>query len=119
VLFYGTTGTGPEHGIGGDLSGFFDGGQVRLVGQTDFNVTVRVRAWYNGGGVYSSYAQALAAGHNVGQSNLLPLFATPPPGPVMSLDGLQPFTVGIPEPSILVISVLCGAAWLLFRRRRM
>jgi hypothetical protein len=87
VLFFGTTGTGPSHGFDGDGSGFFDTGQVVLVPQTDFNVTLRVRAWYNGGGVYMSYAQAQAAGHNVGESNLLPLYMTAPPGPAQNLDG--------------------------------
>src|SRR5688572_17208478 len=44
ALFFGTTGIGPSHGIGGDLSGFFEGGEARLFGQTDFNVTVQIWA---------------------------------------------------------------------------
>jgi hypothetical protein len=118
ALFFGTTGVGSGHGFDGDGSGFFDGGIVRLSGLTGFYATFQVRAWYNGGRLYTSYAQALAAGHNVGQSNLLPLYLSFPPGPPNNLDGLQPFTVGIPEPSAFVLAALGGVALLLFRRRR-
>ena len=107
--FFDTTGLG--------AAGFFDAGQVRLLGQTQFEVTVQIRAWYNGDGIYSSYAQAQAAGHNVGQSNLLPLDVSPPPGPPVPLFGLQPFTVGVPEPSTFVLAMLGGTLLLLFRRR--
>jgi hypothetical protein len=118
AIFWGTTGVGAGHGFDGDGSGFFDGGVAQLIGQVDFDVTVQIRAWYNGGGIYASYAEALAAGHNVGQSNLLPLYVTPPPGGVVPLTGLLPFTVGIPEPLILVLAAFGGSALLLFRRRR-
>ena len=116
--FFGTTGTGPGHGVGGDGSGFFDGGTPSLSGQTSFIVTFQVRSWYNGSGLYTSYAQALAAGHNTGASNLLPLPVSFPPGPAGALTGLLPFTVGIPEPSTFVLAGLGGAALLLFRRRK-
>ncbi len=85
--FFGTTGTGPGHGYNGDGSGFFDGPTVYLpVGVLE--VTFQVRAWYNGNGLYTSYAQALAGGH------------------------------GIPEPSTFVLAAFGGAAMLLCRRRR-
>ena len=112
--FFGTTGTGIPPGPSVDGSGFFDGGVVRLP-QVGF-VTLQVRAWYKGGGIYASYDAARAAGHNVGLSNLLPLAITAPPGPPRNLDGLQPFTVGIPEPSTFALAVLGGAALLIFRR---
>ena len=78
--FFGTTGIGPGHGWDGDGSGFFDGG----IAFFNFALTTapfQVRAWYNGVGLYTSYEQAASAGHNVGQSNLLPLFVDAPPGP--------------------------------------
>jgi hypothetical protein len=58
-----------------------------------------------------------AAGHNVGQSNLLPLDASPP-SIVWPLSGLPPFTVGIPEPSALVLGAFAGAALPRIRRRK-
>lgn len=115
--FFGTTGTGPGHGIDGDLSGFFDGGAAFLINQQSFNVTLQVRAWYNGNGLYTGYAQALAAGQNIGHSNLLPLNVSPPPGGAVQLYGLEPFTVGIPEPSTLLLAVLGGVAFVFLRRR--
>ena len=117
ATFFGTTGTGGSHGYDGDGSGFFDRGVAQLPIRV-FEVTFQVRAWYNGGGSYTSYAQSLASGHNVGESNLLPLFLTAPPGPVDNLYGLQPFTVGIPEPSTFVLVFFAGSLLLLFRRRK-
>jgi len=118
ALFFGTTGTGPGHGVGGDGSGFFDGGTPSLSGQTSFIVTFQVRSWYNGNGLYANYAQALAAGHNVGASNLLPLPVSLPPGPAGPLTGLLPFVVGIPEPSTILLAALGVAVLLLFHRLR-
>jgi len=118
VPFFGTTGSGPGHGIDGDGSGFFDGGTPRVTGVIGTYATFEVLAWYNGGGLYGSYAQAVAAGHNVGQSKLLPVYISIPPGPISDLNGMEPFTVGIPEPSTFVLAGLGGAALLLFRRRK-
>jgi hypothetical protein len=115
--FLGTTGIGPAHGPYGDGSGFFNGRAV-IVPASQWEVTVQVRAWYNGNGVYSSYTEALAAGHNVGKSNPVLVLLGLPPGPIPELTGLQPFTVGIPEPSTFVLAALGGALLLLFRRRR-
>jgi len=116
VVFFGTTGIGPGHGYNGDGSGFFDGNSVTLMNQVSFNVTVQLLAWFNGNGLYSSYAQALGAGQNVGRSNLLPLNATPAPGPPTPLFGLQPFTVGIPEPSSIPLIVIGVLSLIIFRR---
>jgi hypothetical protein len=115
ATFLGTTGLGPGHGLSPDSdgSGFFDGGTV-LTPVGDF--TFQVVAWYNGSGFYASYAQALAAGHNVGRSILLPLVVSPRP-PARPLDGLSAFTVGIPEPSALVLAGLGSAFVLLLQRR--
>jgi len=111
ATFFGTTGTG------GDGAGFFDGASPQLNGQTDFYVTAQLQAWFNGNGAYTSYAQALAAGHNVGLSKLIPLYAPPPPGPVVTLTGLLPFTVGIPEPSSVSLLLLGLSSLAIFRRR--
>ena len=65
-----------------------------------------------------SYPQALAAGQNTGQSILVPMVLGYPPGPATTLDGLLPFTVGVPEPSTFLFALLGGAIFLFFRRRR-
>jgi hypothetical protein len=115
--FFGTTGTGPTHGFDGDGSGFFYRGIVSL--PTTGTVTIQVRGWYNGGGLYTSYAQALAAGQNVGESNPVSVdlatgLANPP-----NMDGLLPFTVGIvPEPSTLALFALSGLTMLFLHRRK-
>jgi hypothetical protein len=117
IAFSGTTGVGPDHGPDLDGAGLFAYGIVHL--PTTGIVTVQVRAWYNGRGLYTSYAQALAAGQDVGESNPVSLFlatgtAFPPP-----LDGLLPFTVGIvPEPSTLALFGLGGFAFFVLRRRK-
>src|SRR5882724_8824869 len=67
TIFYGTTGVAPTHGPTVDGAGLFQGGIVTL--PTVGIVTVQVRAWYNDGGLYTSYDQALADGQNVGESN--------------------------------------------------
>jgi hypothetical protein len=118
TLFYGTTGTGPNHGPGIDDAGLFEGYQVYIGAAAGQIVTVQVRAWYNGNGLYTSYDQALAAGQNVGESNLVPLtlsvgLSLPP-----NLDGLLPFTVGIvPEPPTLALIGLGGLSFWLFGRK--
>jgi hypothetical protein len=116
VQFFGTTGTGPGHGLTGDGAGLFDGGATVL--PTIGPITAQVRAWYNGGGLYTSYDQALAAGQNVGESIPVPvILRDPDPQPYM--DGLLPFTVGIaPEPSTLALLGLGTLALIQFARRR-
>jgi len=115
--FDGATGLGPNHGPTVDGAGLFAGNQNYLAAATGQSVTIQIRAWYNGGGLYTSYAQALAAGQNVGEGNPVSLFlaqglANPP-----NLDGLLPFTVGIvPEPSVYALLGLGGL--LLLRRRK-
>ena len=116
ALFFGTTGLGPGHGWDSDGSGFFDGDTPQLSGRTSEIVTFQIRSWYNGSGQFTSYAQALAAGHNVGLSSLISVPVTLPPGPPATLDGLRPFTVGIPEPSTSCLFLL-GLLSALFLRR--
>jgi hypothetical protein len=118
TLFFGTTGTGPAHGANGDGSGFFIRGRV-LVDTVGSQVTVELHAWYNGGGLYRSYAEALAAGHNVGESNPVQLFLTFPPTAIQQQEGLQPFTVGIPEPSMSALAGLGSVFLLLIQRRQL
>jgi hypothetical protein len=112
ALFFGTTGNGS------DAAGFFDGGGPQVFGQTTPIVTFQLLAWFNGGGQYTSYAQSQAAGHNVGLSILVPTLVTLPPGPAATLNGLKPFTVGIPEPSSFSLLLLGIVALAIFRRGR-
>ena len=94
------------------------GGAIFLGNASGRSVTVQVRAWYNGGGVYTSYDQALAAGQNVGES--IPVSLTLAiTGPEPYMNGLLPFTVGLaPEPSSFVLLGLGSLALLHFARRR-
>jgi hypothetical protein len=81
-------------------------------------VTVQVRAWYNGGGAYTSYNQALAAGQNVGESIPVPVNLALPLANSTPMEGLLPFTTGVPEPQTWTV-LFCGAAgWFLTRRRK-
>jgi hypothetical protein len=115
VQFYGTT------GVQTNGSGFFYQGVVYLSAATNLYgpVTVQVRAWYNGGGAYTSYDQALAAGQNVGESNPVSLRLADPTSVVPEMNGLLPFTVGtVPEPSQLALLGLGGLSLWLFRRRK-
>src|SRR5882724_803254 len=93
--FLGVTGVAPNHGPTVDAAGLFEAYQVYLSAATGQRVTVQIRAWFNGGGLYTSYGEALAAGQNVGEDNpvslILALGASNPP----NLDGLLPFTVGV------------------------
>jgi hypothetical protein len=123
TLFFGTTGFAPAHGPSSDGAGLFDhGGPVTLptAGQGGIGlVTVQVRAWYSGGGLYTSYDQSMAAGQNVGESIPVPLILSFGAGFPPYMDGLLPFTVGTaPEPSSFVLIGLGGLALLQFARRR-
>jgi hypothetical protein len=122
TLFFGATGFAPAHGPSSDEAGLFNHvGPATLptFGEGPGNVTVQVRAWYNGGGLYTSYDQALAAGQNVGESipvSLLLSFGASPPE---YMNGLLPFTVGIaPEPSTFALFSLGSLALWQFARRR-
>jgi len=97
--FIGTTGGSPTT----DGAGLFGGGFQTL--PVTGTVSVEIRAWWNGNGV-SSYAQALAAGYNTGES--IPVSVTLATGVATTpaMEGLQSFTVGVvPEPTTLA---LCG-----------
>jgi hypothetical protein len=110
---------GPERGPDVDLAGPFARGDVYLYTASSLHVTVQVRAWYNGGGAFSNYEQALSAGQNVGESNPVPVTLAYDLGNPPFLDGSLPFTVGIvPEPSALAFFGTGGLVWLLLRRSK-
>lgn len=116
--FLGVTGTPPDHGPNIDFAGFFGRG-VDLSAASSLAVTVQVRAWFNGNGAYTSYAQALAAGQNTGESNPVAVTLAYDLGNPSPLDGLLPFTVGIvPEPSTVALLGLAGFSLWLFQRRK-
>lgn len=115
VAFFGATGGSP----GTDGAGLFDGGTVALNGAAG-TYTMLARGWYNGG-VNSTYAAALAANANAGESALFTIAATAAPTPAPNTT-FAAFTVGttgiIPEPSTFVLAGLGIASLLLFRRRK-
>jgi PEP-CTERM motif len=108
--FTGTTGDPAS------FAGYFERGIVSLpAGGT---VSVEVRAWYNGGGAYTSYEQALAAGQNVGESIPVPVHLEVGLADPHNLDGLLPFNVSVPEPTTLALLGLGGLSLWLFRSRK-
>jgi hypothetical protein len=92
--------------------------------------TLAIAAWYNGNGVYTSYAQALAAGQLTGYSTLgvVDLNGVPniPPdlpglGQAQTLSGgITSFNVysSIPEPSTIALGVIGMSAFLMRLRRK-
>lgn len=112
VTFFGTTGGDPNT----DGAGLFDGGTVNLGGPPGI-YTFLVQAWYNGGGMYSTWYAAVGAGKNFGSSQLFTGIATAPPTPPTTTM-FPSFTVGfIPEPGALGLTGLGLAALVLSRRR--
>lgn len=112
VAFFGATGGSP----GTDGAGLFDGGTVAFGGAAGA-YTALTRAWFNGG-ANSTYAAALAANANTGQSALFSINATAAPTPAPNTT-FGSFTVGVvPEPSTLVLAGLGLASLLVFRRRK-
>lgn len=101
-------------------SGYVNGGQQTLQGLTG-TVFMQMRAW--DGATGATYAAAEQAGGRVGKSNVFQITlgnpqGTPPTVPA-NLVGLQAFTVEpglIPEPSVIALGLLGGAALLLRRR---
>jgi hypothetical protein len=128
-VFLGTTGNGPsdpDHNPYIDGAGLFFANDIVTLPVTG-TVTVQIRVWYNGGGLYTTYDQAVAAGVNLGESNpvLVKLALIPQVPP--NLDGLQPFEAGslqpfqvgpAPEPTTFALCGLGTAAFLLIRRRK-
>jgi hypothetical protein len=80
--------------------------------------TVQLYAWYNDGGVITSYATALADGVPTGYSSLGNVSLGAPPGPPASMPALGNFNVSAtPEPSTIALGVI-GASTFLMRLRR-
>jgi hypothetical protein len=81
--------------------------------------TVQLYAWYNDGGVITSYSQAVADGVPAGYSAPanVSLIAAPSP-PAVLPDALGSFNVtAVPEPSTIALGVI-GASTFLMRLRR-
>lgn len=85
-------------------------------GQT---ATLQVRVW--DGSIYGTYAAAALAGGATGKSATfdytVPTGATPPPS-AFYMEGLQSFTLQVPEPSTIALGVLGAASLLIVRRRK-
>jgi len=104
--FFGATGTAPSHGPTQDGAGLFayaggPGGNsvVTMAGVGPQAITLEIAVWYSGGGA-TSYAQALGAGVNVGESSVIHVTTATSPTPTPVLNGIAPFTVGtVPEPT--------------------
>ena len=115
TTFFGTTGFPPDHGPA-DGAGWWDGPMIQVGPRQDW-CTVQARVWYNGG-IYSTYADALAAGKNTGLSSLARVNANAPPGPP-DITRFPAFTVTtIPEPSAAALVGLGLAALIAFGCRR-
>src|SRR5260221_10428709 len=102
-------------------AGFFNDETVQFGNTLNIPIKVAVAVWWNGPGAFgvaTSYDQALADGYNTGVSGLVPItlhIGTDPNVP--DLSALQPFIVGVPEPSTFALCGLGVAALCLFRRK--
>lgn len=102
-------------------AGFFFDGTVQFGNTLNIPIKVAVAVWWNGPGAFgvaTSYSQALLDGYNTGVSDLVPLTLQIGANPnVPNLSALQPFIVGVPEPSTSAICGLGAASLCLFRRK--
>jgi hypothetical protein len=92
---------------------------ARVVPGAGYNVsvTLQIRAWAGG---FNSYEEALAAGgYELGYSDPIVIQTSTGPDDQFPprLVGMQPFTLAIPEPALVTLTVI-GAALLMWRPRR-
>ena len=83
-------------------------------------IRFQVRAWDNANGTLNTYGEALATGTASGSSDIFMVQVnTPSASPPLNLYALTSFnlTVPVPEPSVMMLGALAGAA-LLWRRKK-
>jgi hypothetical protein len=116
---FGDSGSATGSDNSADQGLFFANGEVILNNAVGSLITIEILAWYNGGGTYTTFAQAAAAGVNTGVSGLITGVALAS-GTGFPSDAyyVPAFTVQSPEPSTMVLAGLGAAAMLLFRRRQ-
>jgi hypothetical protein len=114
TAFFGATGGGPTV----DGAGLFDIGTVNLAAATGQQITGQVVAWYNGG-QYATYADALAAGVNVGRSTTFDLTLATGVIQPPNLVNMNAFSVSVvPEPATYALLAFGVGAFALIRRRK-
>jgi hypothetical protein len=80
--------------------------------------TLQVYAWYNDGGMITSYASAVTDGVPTGVSSLANVtLAGPPASPANLPEGLGNVVIAVPEPSTIALGIV-GASTFLMRLRR-
>ncbi|MGD0816762.1 MAG: PEP-CTERM sorting domain-containing protein [Verrucomicrobiota bacterium] len=86
---------------------------------TGSSATVAVAVWNNGGGLYTTLAEAQEAGEPWGISNTGDVTIDNPPFPISDTAGIESFSLAelVPEPGTMALGVM-GVAALLFRRRK-
>jgi len=90
--------------------------------------TLQIRAWYNGGGTFTTYESAVAASMPAGQSttgsealggNQITPPDLPGPGNPGVTGGITSFSlISIPEPSTIALGVIGASAFLMRLRRK-
>jgi hypothetical protein len=90
--------------------------------------TLQIRAWYNGGGTFTTYESALAAAMPAGQSttgsealggNQITPPDLPGPGNPGVTGGITSFSVaGVPEPSTIALGLVGASAFLMRLRKK-
>lgn len=81
--------------------------------------TLQLAAWYNDGGIITSYATAVADGVPYGLSSIMTVALQAPPNAPGNIPQFAPFNVPVPvpEPSTIALGVI-GASTFLMRLRR-
>lgn len=101
-------------------AGLFAGGtQIIPTVPAGSTATLQIRAWETKG-VYTSYAQAYAAGVGlVGEGNLVQVTLNAAPSTPPNMTGIAPITMHlVPEPTVAAIAGLGLASMLIFRRKK-
>lgn len=118
--FFGTTGSGPDHGPFVDGAGLFGGPEVvNFPGTSDGQIIyIETAVWYSGSGA-TSYANALELGDYAGYTSSVAIRLDSGTDPDVSDAQVAALEINlVPEPSTIALGALGGAALLLFRRRK-
>lgn len=102
-------------------AGLFNGGVQLIPGvPSGSTATLQIRAWETKGGLYTSYAAALAGKTGlVGEGNLVQVTLNTAPSTAPTMNGITSITMHpVPEPTVAAIAGLGLASMLILRRKK-